>query len=265
MAVPANRRVGGRELWDRADAPSVAVVVGASGGLGAAFLRTLADQGRYDHIVGIARRRPEDWPVDWPEDRAWTFIEADVVHENQIADAARHVARLGRVDRIVVATGLLHSDRVSPEKTMRSLDAGSLIELFTVNAVGPALVAKHFLPLTPRDSPSLFAVLSARVGSITDNRLGGWHAYRASKAALNMLLATLAIEHRRTRPLGVCVALHPGTVETNLSAPFQHGGAAGPKRMTPAASAQALVGLMDRFRPLDSGGFFAWDGTEIPW
>lgn len=261
MAAPANRRVGGRELWHREDAPAVAVVVGASGGLGAAFLRTLAKQGRYERIVGIARRRP----ADWPENPAWSFIEADVVDEAQIADAARQVSRLGRVDRIVVATGLLHSARISPEKTMRSLDAGSLIELFAVNAVGPALVAKHFLPLTPRDAPSLFAVLSARVGSITDNRLGGWHAYRASKAALNMLLATLAIEHRRTHPLGVCVALHPGTVETNLSAPFQHGGAAGPERLSPDASAQILVALMDRFRPLDTGGFFAWDGTEIPW
>jgi len=261
MAVPANRRVGGRELWDRTDAPSVALVVGASGGLGAAFLRALAEQGRYERLVGIARRRPEDWP----DDPAWTFIEADIVDESQIADAARQVSKLGRLDRIVVATGLLHSARISPEKTMRSLDAGSLLELFAVNAVGPALVAKHFLPLTPRDTPSLFAVLSARVGSITDNRLGGWHAYRASKAALNMLLATIAIEHRRTRPLGVCVALHPGTVDTPLSAPFQHGAAGKPTRLTPDASAQALVALMDRFRPLDTGGFFAWDGSEIPW
>lgn len=261
MAVPANRRVGGRELWDRADAPPVALVVGAAGGLGAAFLRTLADQGRYERLVGIARRRP----ADWPDDPTWTFIEADIVDESQIADAARQVAKLGRLDRIVVATGLLHSARISPEKTMRSLDAGRLLELFAVNAVGPALVAKHFLPLTPRDTPSLFAVMSARVGSITDNRLGGWHAYRASKAALNMLLATLAIEHRRTRPLGVCVALHPGTVDTPLSAPFQHGAAGKPTRLTPDASAQALVALMDRFRPLDTGGFFAWDGNEIPW
>ncbi len=261
MAVPANRRIGGRELWDRANAPPVAVVVGASGGLGAAFLRTLADQRRYERLVGIARHRP----VDWPDDPSWTFIAADIVDESQIEAVARQVAKLGRVDRIIVATGLLHSARISPEKTTRSLDAGSLLELFAVNAVGPALVAKHFLPLTPRDTPSLFAVLSARVGSITDNRLGGWHAYRASKAALNMLLATIAIEHRRTRPLGVCVALHPGTVDTPLSAPFQHGAAGKPARLTPRASAQALVALMDRFRPLDSGGFFAWDGSEIPW
>lgn len=261
MPTHAKRRVSDRQDWDHSDAPSVAVVVGASGGLGAAFLRTLAAQGRYDHLVGVARRRPDDWP----QDRRWTFIEADIRDDDQLADAAATVSHLGRLDRIIVATGVLHSETIAPEKNMKSLQADSLLEVFAVNAVGPALVAKHFLPLTPRTSPSLFAVLSARVGSIGDNRLGGWYAYRASKAALNMLLASLAIEHRRTRPLGVCVALHPGTVDTGLSAPFQRGATTGPGRMSPEQSAQALVALMDRFRPLDSGGFFAWDGAEIPW
>ena len=129
--------------------------------------------------------------------------------------------------------------------------------MFSVNAIGPALVAKHLLPLKPRDRPSLFAALSARVGSIGDNRLGGWYGYRASKAALNMLVRTLAIEHARTRPLGICVAIHPGTVDTPLSAPFQ-AGVPPEKLFTPARSAASLLAVMDRLRPADTGGFFAF-------
>ena len=147
---------------------------------------------------------------------------------------------------------------------MRALDAASLAAVMAVNAIGPALVAKHLLPLTPRDRPSLFAALSARVGSIGDNHLGGWHAYRASKAALNMLIRTLAIEHARSRPLGVCVALHPGTVDTPLSAPFQ-AGVAPAKLFTADRSAAALLSVMDGLGPTDTGGFFAWDGAPIPW
>lgn len=238
----------------------LAVVVGVTGGIGGALARALANQGRYDAVVGIARHRPDDWP----DDAALRFVAADITDEAQVAEAARTVGDLGRPIRIVVATGLLHADGVAPEKTLQMLDPEALTTLFRINAVGPALVAKHLLPLTPRDGESLFAALSARVGSISDNRLGGWYGYRASKAALNMLIATLAIEHRRTRPRGVCVALHPGTVETRLSAPFRHGAAAA-SRLTPDQSARALTEVMDRLSPEDSGGFFAWDGQRIPW
>jgi len=239
---------------------SIAVVVGVAGGLGGALARTLGAQGRYDQVVGLARRRPGDWP-DSPD---WPFIETDIRQEDDLAAAAQVLRALGSLDRVVVATGLLHGQGVAPEKTMRSLDAATLAELFAVNAVAPALIAKHLLPLTPRDRPSVFAALSARVGSISDNRLGGWYGYRASKAALNMLIATLAIEHRRTRPLGVCVALHPGTVLTELSAPFRKGGVDDTAFM-PARSAQALVAVMDELSLDDNGGFFAWDGSRIEW
>ena len=123
---------------------------------------------------------------------------------------------------------------------------------------------KHVLPLSPRSGKFVFASLSARVGSIGDNRLGGWYAYRASKAALNMLIRTLAIEHRRTRPSGVCVALHPGTVETALSEPFRSGVPA-EKLFSPAQAAEALLAVMDRLGPEANGGFYAWDGAPIPW
>ncbi len=242
------------------DGASPAVVFGVNGGVGRALATALAAQGRYGAIIGVARTRPGDWP-----DRAdWPFVAADITQESQIAEAAAAIARHGRPIRVVVATGLLHGQGVTPEKTMRSLDADALLKLFHVNAIGPALVAKHLLPLTPRDAPSVFAALSARVGSIGDNRLGGWYGYRSSKAALNMLIATLAIEYRRTHPQGVCVALHPGTVETRLSAPFTPGVDA-PARLSPAASAAALVGVMDNLAPADTGRVFAWDGAPIPW
>ena len=245
------------------DDGELSVVVGAGGGVGAALLRALAARRPRDRLVGIGRRKPADWP-DGSVDRAWTFLEADITDEGQIARAAESAAELGRPVRVIVATGLLHGQGVVPEKTMRALDAEVLHQLFAVNAIGPAMVAKHFLPLTPRDRPSLFAALSARVGSLSDNRLGGWYGYRASKAALNMFVATLAVEYRRTHPLGVCVALHPGTVETPLSAPFPAQSTA-KARLSPDQSAEALVGVMDGLRPSDSGRFFAWDGRPISW
>jgi NAD(P)-dependent dehydrogenase (short-subunit alcohol dehydrogenase family) len=239
---------------------NLAVVVGAGGGIGAALLQGLAAQNRYDGLIGLGRTRPSDWP----DDAGWRFIETDITDEAQIARAAEAVALQGLPSRVIVATGVLQGQGVAPEKTMRALDAAALQQLFLINAVGPALVAKHFLPLTPRHRPSVFAALSARVGSISDNRLGGWYGYRASKAALNMFIATLAVEHRRTHPVGVCAALHPGTVETRLSAPFPaRSPVAG--RLSPAESAQALLRVIDGLQPSDSGRFFAWDGKPIDW
>lgn len=239
---------------------SIAVVFGVGGGIGGAVARALAAQGRYGHVVGVARRRPPAWS-DSP---GLSFVAADILDEGDLKRAAESVSAIGRVTRTVVATGLLHAPGLAPEKTMRSLDAENLLRVFAVNAAAPALIAKHFLPLTPRDQPSVFAALSARVGSISDNRLGGWHSYRASKAALNMLIATLAIEHKRTHPLSVCVTVHPGTVDTALSAPFQSGSAGAP-RVSPEISAPALVDMLDTLAPDQSGGFFGWDGKPIAW
>jgi NAD(P)-dependent dehydrogenase (short-subunit alcohol dehydrogenase family) len=233
----------------------MAVVVGASGGIGRAIADRLREAGR--PIVALSRCCPDGWPGS-------NWIPVDVLDESSLASAAARLAGAGAPTRIIVATGMLHGPGVSPEKTMRTLSLESLTTLFAVNAAGPALVAKHLLPLTPRDRSSVFAVLSARVGSIGDNRLGGWYAYRASKAALNMLIRTLAIEHRRTRPLGICVALHPGTVDTALSAPFQSGVPEG-TLFSPRQAADALLAVLDGLGPDANGGFYAWDATPVPW
>lgn len=230
-------------------------MVGA-GGIGRALAQAMAADPAYDRVLVIARR-----PVETP---GADVILADLLDDDAMDRAAQAIAQAGRLTRVIVATGVLHGPGLAPEKTMRALSAEALTEVLRVNAVGPALVARRLLPLMPRDRPSAFAAISARVGSIGDNHLGGWYGYRASKAALNMLIRTLAVEHRRTHPLGLCVALHPGTVDTALSAPFQRGVA--PERLfTPEVSAAALMRVLDGLGPDASGGFYAWDGAEIPW
>ena len=171
----------------------------------------------------------------------------------------------GRVlDLVIVATGILHDGPdLRPEKTWRSLDASALERVYRINTIGPALIAKHLLPSLAPDRKSVFAALSARVGSISDNRLGGWHAYRASKAALNMLIKTFAIELARRNPKALCVGLHPGTVDTKLSRPFQSN-VPKPKLFDVDFVASRLLSVLDRLTPEDSGKLFAWDGQRIP-
>ena len=228
-----------------------ALVVGGSGGIGAALVARLAATGVA--VRALSRRAPD------ARDRL------DLTDEASIATACATLgAETGPPLRLaIVATGLLHDAALQPEKTFRALDAAALARSFAINAIGPALVAKHALPLLPREGRSVFAVLSARVGSIEDNRLGGWYGYRASKAALNQIVRTLAVEVRRSRPDAIVVALHPGTVGTGLSAPFR-GGVREGGVFSAEEAAGHLLRVIDRLRPADSGGFFAWDGSPIP-
>ena len=151
---------------------------------------------------------------------------------------------------------------MAPEKSWRQLDGASMARAFAINAIGPALVMKHFLPLLPASGKSVFAVLSARVGSVGDNRLGGWYSYRSSKAAVNQLVRTASVELRRRQPEAICVALHPGTVDTPLSAPFRK---AGLEVQSPGIAAERLVDVVDRLVARDSGGFFDQNGEPVPW
>lgn len=222
----------------------VAVVVGASGGIGAALLEELRARGRFARVIGLSRP------------------DLDLTDPAGIARAAGHVAASGAPALVIVATGLLHGPGIEPEKTIRALDPEAMARAFAVNAIGPALVLKHFLPLMPRDRRSVFAVLSAKVGSIGDNRLGGWYSYRASKAALNQIVRTAAVELRRTHPRAVCVAFHPGTVATGLSRKFAKTGL---QVQQPPEAARALLDSIDRLAPEQSGGFLDRFGAPIPW
>ncbi len=230
-----------------------AAVIGASGGIGAAVARQLDSCPTVEKVIRLSRAQ---------KSAAHTL---DLEHETTVADAAAAIMEsVGPLHLVFVATGMLHDgDGVKPEKTWRSLSARAFDKAFRVNATGPALIAKHFLPLLASDRKSAFAALSARVGSIDDNRLGGWHAYRASKAALNMIIKTLSIELSRRNPHALCVGLHPGTVDTPLSKPFQSGLPAN-ALFDPEHSARALLAVLDQLTPEDSGNLFAWDGARIP-
>jgi NAD(P)-dependent dehydrogenase (short-subunit alcohol dehydrogenase family) len=230
-------------------AKASAVIIGASGGIGAAFEAALIEEDAFAAVHSFARSRTG-------------ALHLDLLDEDSIAAAAAHVGKGPPPGLVIVATGLLHADDRGPEKALRELDPTWLAQVYAVNAIGPALVAKHFLPLVPEGMRSVFAALSARVGSISDNHLGGWHGYRASKAALNMLVRNLAIEERRRNDRGIVVALHPGTVDTALSRPFQ--GNVQPGRLFDAErAALQLLDVIEELKVTDSGKLFDFEGKEI--
>ncbi len=218
-----------------------ALVIGASGGVGGAICAALSARG--DVCVGLARSRDD----------------LDLTEEASIARAAERLE--GPFDLVVDATGALEIDGRAPEKTIAALTPEAMAAQFAVNAIGPALLLKHLHPLLPRRGRGVFATLSARVGSIADNRLGGWISYRASKAALNQIVRTASIEIARGRPGSIVVALHPGTVATPLTRNY----ATRHPTVSPAAASSNLLAVIDGLTPADTGGFFAWDGSAIPW
>lgn len=232
---------------------SMAVVIGAGGGIGSALVDAIAGAGRHDRVIALSRN-----PAGGAANIETGMI--DVADPASIAAAAQAID--GAIDLLIVATGMLHDVGGGPERSLKALDPERLALSFAINTIGPALVLKHFVPLLARDRRAAIACLSARVGSISDNRSGGWYGYRASKAALNQIVRSAAIEIGRTHPEAVCVALHPGTVETGLIAPFRTRVPEG-KLFAPAFSAERLLAVLDGLSPAQSGRLFAWDGAEI--
>ncbi|WP_428029998.1 SDR family NAD(P)-dependent oxidoreductase [Ancylobacter sp.] len=224
----------------------LAVVIGASGGIGGALRDALAEGGGFDEVIGLSRR---------------SIPRLDILDEAMVAQAASYVARRGTPHLVLDATGLLSDATLQPEKALRAIEPTAMARSFAVNAIGPALLMKHFLPLLPRTSRAVFATLSAKVGSIGDNHLGGWYSYRASKAALNQLVRCAAIELKRTHAEAVCVALHPGTVSTGLSRPFAKVGLA---PLPPDEAARDLLAGLARLGSADTGGFFDRHGYPLP-
>ncbi len=225
----------------------VAVVFGAAGGIGRALENRLRASEAFSHVVGFSR----------------TSVPAiDLLDEGSLERAVAFAAALGEVRLVIDATGFLHDASQRPEKTWRDLDPANLARSFALNATGPALIMKHVLPVLPKTGKAGFATLSARVGSIGDNDLGGWYAYRASKAALNQLVRTAAVELRRRRPEAFCVALHPGTVDTPLSSLFVKSGLDVQSPDTAAARLLAVVGSLTSDQ---TGGFFDHRGAPVPW
>lgn len=218
-----------------------ALVIGSSGGIGAALAAALAARGA--RVTGLSR-------------------SGDGFDITDAASVAAHLDALqGPFGLILVATGALAPAGGRPEKALREIDAGTMAAQFALNATGPALVLRHAPRLLARDGRAVVAALSARVGSIGDNRAGGWYGYRAAKAALNQIVRTAAIELARSHPQAACVALHPGTVATPLTRGYLGRHPAVP----PEAAAENLLAVLDGLTPADSGGFFDWAGKPVPW
>ena len=234
-----------------ADSHSLAVVIGSGGGLGAALLTRLESDASYTQAIGLSRS---------------TEVSVDYLDESSIAKAAESIATLCatsglQLRLLVVATGFLHGDTGQPERSFTQLDAAYLSHVFQINTLGPALVMKHFLPLLPKTGRCVVGFISAKVGSIGDNALGGWYGYRASKAALNQLVKTASIELTRRNKVSICVSLHPGTVATALSEPFAKTGL----NVRPASEAAAdLLGVLAGLNPADTGCLIDYQGQKLP-
>jgi len=235
-----------------------AVIIGATGGIGAALTQELVNRADVNLVHALSRRGAGVSSAKLKPGRI------DLLDEDRITAAAKEVAASGAPDLVIVATGILSDGAgLSPEKSYRQQSPEAFQRVFELNTFGPGLVAKHFLPIMPRSGRAVFAALSARVGSISDNRMGGWHAYRASKAALNMLIRNYAIEQKRRNESFIAVSLHPGTVDTELSKPFQSN-VPSKQLFTAEQSARHLLQVVDQLTPNDSGRAFDWAGKEIP-
>ena len=231
-------------------------VFGASGGIGKALVQQLCNAHDTDIVYAIARNTDKVPPHPKIE-----LIECDITDALSVA-AATDLIPINTLDLVFVATGVLSSEAGTPEKRLVSLNTDYALEQFSVNTLGPMLVAQHVLPKLDRKKRTYFAALSARVGSISDNRLGGWYSYRAAKSALNMMIKTAAIEFQRTHPELVITALHPGTVDTNLSKPFQ-GRVPESRLFSAEQSAAYLLDVLQGLTPSQSGKIFAWDSSLI--
>lgn len=244
-----------------------ALVIGGNRGIGLGFVRQLLNNERFDQV--FATYRTDNASVELlqlaQQNAKLRCIEMDLTDESQIE---RGLAQLRSVTAqlhfVINCVGFLHDDSITPEKALRQLKSENLVRYFQVNSIGAALLAKHLLPLLNHKQPNLFATISAKIGSIEDNRLGGWYGYRASKAALNMFLKTAAIEYSRRSKQTAIVMLHPGTTDTRLSEPFQRG--VPPEKLFPVEKTVALLmQVLEQVTVDDSGSFFSWDGSRLPW
>ena len=227
--------------------PQNIVILGAAGAIGSAFTNLLSQ--KYPNASLFAFSRNGEHSINYSS-------------EDSIAEAAELAAKEKSLDLVIVTNGILHEETLIPEKSLRDLSAEKFHRVFEVNTITPALIAKYFLPKLNKEKLSVFSALSARVGSISDNQLGGWYAYRASKAALNMIIKNAAIEVGRRNKHAIIVGLHPGTVDSDLSKPFQ-GNVADGQLFTPEYSAEKLLAVLENLSVEQTGKCFAWDGKEI--
>ncbi|WP_414517066.1 SDR family NAD(P)-dependent oxidoreductase [Nostoc sp. PCC 9305] len=248
--------------------PVNALIVGASQGIGLGFVKKLLQDDRIAKIYATSRQPKSALELialadEYPE--RLIYLEMDITDELQIIEAVQKIhTQIDKLYLVVNCVGLLHEDTLQPEKSLRQINSENLLRYFQINSIGAVLLAKHLLPLFRHGDRSVFATISAKLGSIGDNQLGGWYGYRASKAALNMLMRTAAIEYKRSCPKALVVTLHPGTTDTRLSRPFQ-GNVPAEKLFSVERTVTQLLAVIEQLQEGDSGQFFSWDGSRLPW
>lgn len=244
------------------------LIIGASQGIGLGFVRTLLQQPKVSRLYATYREEQsatELIALSQEYSERLSCLQVDVTQESQIIRAVKQInAEVDRLHLVIYCVGVLHEGNLTPEKSLRQIVPENLLYSFQVNSIGAVLFAKHLMPLFKHGDRHIFACISAKVGSIGDNRLGGWYGYRASKAALNMFLKTAAIEYSRRCPKTIVVALHPGTTDTRLSKPFQKN--VPPEKLFPVEHTVNLLSkVIAGLEIKNSGQFFSWDGSQLPW
>jgi len=246
-----------------------AFIIGANGGIGLGFVRKLLLDEKIEKIYTTYHQPTSatellNLSTQYPG--KISCLQLDVTDQDQIVKVVSHLQaeKIGKLHLVINCVGILHQGEIQPEKSLRDINSENLLHYFQVNSIASLLLAKHLLPLLRHQERSVFAVLSAKVGSIGDNELGGWYGYRASKAALNMFMRTVAIEYQRKSPETIVVMLHPGTTATSLSQPFQKN-VPPEKLFSVERTVNQLWEIIQKFQPEDSGQFFSWDGTRLPW
>ena len=244
------------------------LIVGASQGIGLGFVSKLLLQNKINRVYAIYRQ-PDSASSLVQQTQSYadklTCLRADVTREEEIISAVEIIKQqVEKLHLVINCVGILHQNELQPEKSLRQIESERLLRYFEINSIPSVLLAKHLLPLFRHQDSSVFAAISAKIGSIGDNRLGGWYGYRASKAALNMLMKTVAIEYGRVSPKTIVVTLHPGTTDTHLSRPFQKN-VPPEKLFSVERCVNQLLKVIDHLTINDTGQFFSWDGNRLPW
>lgn len=255
--------VGSPTETQREPNPTTVLIVGASQGIGLEFVRQFLQTNRVD-LVYATYRNPQSELLAISDPRL-RCLPMDITEEAQIKTVVQKIqTETAALHYVINCVGVLHEGAMQPEKSLRQLNAEQLLRYFQVNSIGAVLLAKHVQPLLKHCERAILATFSAKIGSISDNYLGGWYGYRASKAALNMFMRTTAIEYKRTCPRAIVVTLHPGTTDTRLSRPFQRN--VPPEKLFPVVrTVRQLLTVLDQLQESDSGEFFSWDGSRLPW
>ncbi len=244
------------------------LIVGASQGIGLGFVKKILQDERITKIYATYHQQEsasELIALESENPEKLTCLSLDITDESQIVEIVQKIRNeVKKLHLVINCVGLLHDGDLQPEKSLRQLNSDNLLRYFQINSIGAVLLAKHLLPLFRHGERSVFATISAKLGSIGDNQLGGWYGYRASKAALNMFMRTAAIEYIRSNPKTLVVTLHPGTTDTRLSRPFQ-GNVPTEKLFSVELTVSQLLGVIEQLQEGDSGKFFSWDGSKLPW